>query len=155
MTTPDVFATGYTASAEAFLNAPSGQGDSPRLVVRTATVPDDSSVGTVIGLVPFNAGASIDYGSALTVADLDTSTNVTLNWGYIYDDNDSVTNVNDVDAFAAAATTAQAGGILRPTAVAGATFVATASGWVAVTIAGGATTTAGDITFNGTISYET
>lgn len=154
MTTPAVFATGED-SANSYFNAPAGQGDSPRLVVRTATIPDSSTVGTIIGLVPFNKGASVSYGSALAVADLDTGTDVTLNWGYHYADNDTVTNINDADAFAAAATTAQAGGVVRPTATAGSTFEATANGWVTVSIAGGSTTTAGDITFNGIISYET
>lgn len=152
MTTPDVYATGE--SANSFFTAPSGQGDGPRLVVRTATVPDASTTGTIIGMVPFNKGAILQYGSALAVDDLDTATDVTLDWGWIYSDNDTTTNINDTNGFAAAATTAQAGGILRPTATAGATFEATADGWIAVTTGGGSTTTAGDITFNGTISYQ-
>lgn len=152
MTTPDVFATGEGVNS--LFNVPSGQSDGPRLVVRTATVPDSSTVGTIIGLVPFQKGAILEYGSTLAIDDLDTATDVTLDWGFIYTDNDTVNNINDTNAFAAAATTAQAGGILRPTATAGATFVATADGWIAVTTAGGSTTTAGDITLNGTISYQ-
>lgn len=154
MTNPAIFATGED-STNSFFNAPAGQGDSPRLVVRTATIPDSTTAGTIIGLVPFNKGASLDYGASLAVADLDTATNVTLNWGYVYKDNDTVTNINDPDAFAAAATTAQAGGVLRPTATAGATFEATADGWITVSLAAGPTSQAGDITFNGVISYET
>ena len=120
MTNPDIFAAGED-STNSFFNVPSGQSDGPRVVVRTATVPDSTTAGTVIGLVPFQKGARVQYGSALAVADLDTATNVTLNWGYVYKDNDTTTNINDPDAFAAAATTAQAGGVLRPTATAGST----------------------------------
>ena len=150
MTTPDIFADGE--NEDSFFHAPSGQGDGPRSVVRTATIPSGTTAATVIGLVPFNKGAIVDYGSALAIADLDTATNVTLDWGFIYDDDTTFTN--DPDAFAAAVATAQTGGVIRPSENAGATFKADANGWVAVTTAGGSTDTDGDITFNGTISYQ-
>lgn len=150
MTTPDIFADGENENS--FLNAPSGQGDGPRLVVRTATVPSGTAIGKIIGMVPFNKGAILQYGSALAVDDLDTATNVELDWGFIYNDDASFTN--EQSAFAKSANTPQAGGVLRPTDAAGATFVAEADGFIAVTIVNGATTTTGDITFNGTISYQ-
>jgi len=153
MTTPDVFPSDQD-TVNPFLKAPSGPHDGPRVVVRTATVPDTSTTGTIVGLVPFRRGARLQYGSALAVDDLDTGTDVTLDWGFVYDANDTVTNINDTNAFAAAAATAQAGGVLRPTAVAGATFEATADGWITVTTGGVSTNNPGDITFNGTISYQ-
>ena len=106
----------------------------------------------VVGLVPFQKGAIVQYGSALAIADLDTGATVTLDWGFVYDDDTTYTN--DPNAFAAAVVTAQAGGVIRPSEVAGATFVAEADGWVAVTVAAGPTDTEGNITFNGTISYQ-
>ena len=150
MTTPDIFADGE--NEDSFFHAPSGQGDGPRSVVRTATVPASTAATTVIGLVPFNKGAIIDYGSALAVADLDTATTVTLDWGFIYDDDTTFTN--DPDAFADGDIAGQSAAVIRPDEIAGATFKAEADGWIAVTVATGPTTTEGDITFNGTISYQ-
>ena len=155
MTTPDIFATGYTASAEAFLNAPTGQGDSPRLVIRTAAVADSASVGTVYGLVPFNKGARVHYNGVIAHDQLDTATLMTVDVGYVYDDNDTVTNINDPDAFVDGSTGPRAAGVIEFNAPAGATFEATDDGWIVLTIAaGGSATQAGNITFNGMISYQ-
>lgn len=153
MTTPDVFANGED-SANSFLNAPSGQGDGPRLVIRTATVPDSSSVGTLIGLVPFQKGARVQYGSVVATAQLDTDTLISIDIGFVYDDNDTSANINDVDAFVDGSTTARAGGVMEFTNQVGTTFEATAQGWITATILGGPVTLADDLTFNGTISYQ-
>ena len=63
MTTPDIYANGEGVNS--FLNAPSGQGDGPRLVIRTAAVADSASVGTVYGMVPFNKGAEVHYNGVI------------------------------------------------------------------------------------------
>lgn len=153
MTTPIVLASPY-ADAELDVNlAPSGQGDGPRLVVRTATVSDDASAGTTYGLIPFQKGVSVDYGSKLITDDLDTASNVTWDLGYIYLDDDTATNINDTDAFISAQS-GQTAGVLGFDEVAGATWVATAPGWIIATLAAGPVTTAGTVTFNGTISYQ-
>ena len=148
MAAPAVIPSKYTDSPTAIRTAPSGQSDVPRLIRNTVTVPDSSSVGTVIGLIPFQKGFSMDMSATLAVADLDTGSSTTIDWGFTYIDVDTVANINDPNAFASGATTPQAGGILRPTATEGSTFVSAAKGWVTVTIAGGVTTTAGDITIN-------
>lgn len=153
MTTPIVLASPYT-DAELDVNiAPSGQGDGPRIVVRTAVVADNASAGTSYGLVPFQKGVSVDYGSKLITSDLDTATNVTWNFGYIYLDNDTTTNINDTDAFISAVS-GQSASVIGFDEGAGATFVATAPGWLIATLAAGPVTTVGTITFNGTISYQ-
>jgi len=153
MTSPTLFADGYSA-ADSFNLAPSGIGDGPRYVRRIATVPDSTSAGTTFGMFPFQKGARIAYSSKIITSDLDTDTAVTLNAGYIYSDNDTSTNINDTDAFIAAGTGASAG-VLSFTAVAGATFEATADGWMIVEIAAGTVSTAGTIEFDGLISYQT
>lgn len=150
MTTPDIYAQGEGVNS--LLNVPSGQSDGPRLVVRTATIPAGTAATTVIALVPFQKGGIVQYGSALAIDDLDSGATVTLDWGIVYDDDTTYTN--DPDAFAAAVTTAQTGGVIRPSEVAGSTFQAEADGWVTATVAAGPTDTEGDITFNGTISYQ-
>lgn len=150
MTTPDIYAQGEGVNS--LLNVPSGQSDGPRLVVRTATIPSGTAAASVIGLVPFQKGAIVQYGSALAFDDLDTGGTVVADWGFVYDDDTTFTN--DPDAFATGLITAQTAGVVRPSAVAGATFQAEADGWVAVTLTAGPTDTEGDITFNGTISYQ-
>lgn len=153
MTTPTILANGYS-NAETDVNlAPSGQGDGPRLVVRTAVVSDNATEGTTYGLIPFLKGASVDYGSKLITSDLDTTTNVTWNLGYVYLDNDTTTNINDTDAFISAVS-GQAASVISFDEVAGATWVATAPGWITATLAAGPVTTAGTVTFNGIISYQ-
>jgi len=98
MTTPDIFADGYSNSPDAFVNSPGGQGD-PSVPVR-ATVTTEAVIvsGSVIGMIPFNKGASLEMGTgALLAPDLDTSTNVTFTLGFVYDDDTTFTN--DPDAF--------------------------------------------------------
>ncbi len=154
MTTPDIFADGED-SANSFLNAPSGQGDGPRMVKRTATVADSASVGTVYGMIPFNKGAQFSYGGTTIIpTNLDTATLLTLDVGYIYNDNDTSSNINDDNAFVDNSTTGRAGGVIAFSAVAGKTFEATADGWLVVTTAGGSVTTAGTMTADAIISYQ-
>ena len=154
MTTPNIFANGYSNSDDAFLNAPSGQGLPSRPVRATATIAASSASGTVVGLIPFNKGASLEMGTiALLTADLDTGTDVTFTLGYVYDDN--VTYTNDADAFILSSTGFQAAAALvNGNGTGGFSFVAEADGWIAVTTGGGSTTTAGDITLEARVTYE-
>lgn len=153
MTTPTVLANGYYDAEQDVNLAPSGQGDGPRVVVRTAVVSDNATAGTTYGLVPFLKGMSVDYGSKLITSDLDTATNVTWSFGYTYLDNDTTTNINDTDAFISAVS-GQAENVIGFDEAEGATWVATAPGWLTATLAAGPVTTAGTVTFNGTITYQ-
>ena len=150
MTSPTIFATGYN-TADSYNIAPSGTHDGPRSIERSIAIPALTATDTIMGFFPFQKGMSVSYGSAIASDDLDSSTNVTLDVGYVYDD--STTYTDDVDAFIAASTVAQAGGVAYFNAKAGATFVAEADGWV-VLQNNAATTTTGTVTFNGTISYQ-
>jgi hypothetical protein len=153
MTTPDIFATGYSESASAFLNSPGGQGCPDVPVRATATIAAASASGTVVGLIPFNKGASLEMSGVFTTADLDTGTDVTFELGYVYDDNTTYTN--DPNAFIASNTglqSAAANVVFDGTG--GVTFEAEADGWIALTTGGGATTTEGTVYLNGRITYE-
>lgn len=153
MTTPNIFADGYTNSADAFLNSPSGQGLPDRPVRATVTVPASTTSGTVIGLIPFQKDASLELGGMLLTADLDTSTNVTFELGFVYDDNTTYTN--DPNAFITSSTALQStAALVSFNGTGGATFVAEADGWIAITTGGGSTTTAGVLVLNGNITYE-
>ena len=154
MTTPDIFADGYANSADAFLNAPGGQG-SPDVPVR-ATVTTAAIIvsGTVIGMIPFNKGASIEMGSGAVLApDLDTSTNVTFELGFIYDDDGTFTN--DPNAFILSSTAFQtAANFVAFDGTGGFTFDAEADGWIAITTGGASTTTSAETTLECRITYE-
>lgn len=154
MTNPDIFAAGED-STNSFLNSPSGQGDGPRLVVRTATVADSASVATVYGMIPFRKGAQFSYGATTVITTaIDTATLLTLDVGYVYKDNDTSSNINDPNAFVDGSTTGRAGGVIFFDQIAGKTFEATADGWLVITTADGSVTTAGTITASAMISYQ-
>ena len=154
MTTPDVFADSYSNSADAFLNAPGGQGQPDVPVRATVTTAAIITSGTVIGMIPFNKNASIEMGSgALLAPDLDTSTNVTFELGFVYDDDGTFTN--DPDAFILSSTAFQtAANFVAFNGTGGFTFVAEADGWIAITTGGASTTTSAQITLEARVTYE-
>lgn len=121
------------------------------------TVPATTASGTVIGMMKFQKGARIVSGF-MQSADLDTGTNVTINCGYQYVTGSSGTD-ND-DAFVAASTLPQAGGIISFPAASGATTStelttagAADDGYIVIKTGGGSTTTAGTVTVGITFSY--
>ena len=150
---PSIVPTGYSKTVADFTaRTKVDRSGALRLVTGTVSVPATTASTTIVGLVPFNKGAKISYGSRVYSADLDTSTNVTLDIGYTYYDSTLGTSV--ANAFVAASTTPQTGGMIEMTAVAGMTFTAAADGWMTATIGGGATTTTGSLTFNVGIAYD-
>lgn len=153
MTLPTVYPSGYDGTTEDFLKAPGGQGMPDVPIRATVTVPASTTSGTVIGLIPFNKGASLEMDGVLTTADLDTSTNVTFTMGFVYSDN--VTYTNDPDAFITTSTALQsAAANVVFNGTGGASFVAEADGWIAITTGGGSTTTEGTLYLNGCVTYE-
>src|SRR5574343_356257 len=94
----------------------------------TATMPASTATSTVVGLVPFNKGFRLAQGAThLHITDLDASTNVTFDIGYVYEDS---AYTSDADAFASALTTAQTGGLITFDEHAGLGWVAEANGWI-------------------------
>lgn len=119
-----------------------------------ATIPAATATSTDIGMIPFQEGFNL-VGLSIKSDDLDTSTNVTLDVGYIYD---SSTLSGDTDAFFNDIDIAQdAGSVVYPVAdglSVGTGFVAEGSGFIFIRIGGGATTTAGDITVQAIFTYD-
>jgi len=151
MTTPTLYPAGFSGTSNDYLRCKGDTGGGVTLVQTSVSVPASTSANTIIGLHPFRKGARLGYGSVLAVTDLDTGTNVTLNVGYVYDDN--ATYTNDDDAFVSGSTKPQTGGLIAMTETAGVSFVAEADGWfVAKNTA--ATTTTGTITANLNIAYD-
>lgn len=143
MTTPSILPVGYDGTYRDYLKTKVERDGSVRLQYTTVTVPAVTTTTTIVGLVPFNKGFRLSYGTKLYTADLDTSTNVTLDIGYVYKTGSTATD--DPDAFASAITTAQTGGLITFDEQAGLSFVAEDDGWIAVTVGGGSTVTSGAI----------
>lgn len=143
MTTPAVLPTGFDGTSTDYLKCKVDRDGCNRTQYTTVTVADAATVGTTYGLVPFNKGFRLTYGSQLYVSDLDTASTVTLNIGYSYKTGSTATD--DPDAFASAVTTAQSGGLITFDEHAGLSWVAEDDGWISVAIAAGPTTEAGTI----------
>lgn len=155
---PDLFARGYQTSGTAALAsnyriAPCGQGDGVRMVMRQADIPAASGNTQIVGLIPFNKGFTLGYGTVFAVDDLDTGTTVNISLGYIYNDTVANTTANQ-SAFLDSATTAQAGGLAKFLTTAGVPFVAAGDGWVTATFGTAVTGTTGTMTIQGNISYQ-
>lgn len=148
MTTPSILAD--TAG-----NAKVDRSGAVRSIKAAATVPASTAADTIVGMIRFNEGFSLDQ-LAVVSADLDTATNVTLDVGYVYDDDTTYTN--DPDAFFDGLDIAQdAGSRVWPVAdglLTGTGFTAEADGYIVVQTKGASTTTEGDITVKALFSYD-
>ena len=105
MTTfPDNVPTGYAGDYTDFLKVKRDTFGALRSQYTSIAVADSASAGTTYGLVPFQKGFRISYGSKFYTPDLDTTTNVTWNLGYMYEDTSSsgAGAASDADAFASA-----------------------------------------------------
>ena len=115
------------------------------------SVPSGSTSGTVIGLIPFRAGASLVRGAtSVHFANIGDGS-FTADIGYVYN---NVAFTDDPDAFAAADTSGRTGGYATLGATAGLTWVAEADGWIAVTTGGSSTDATANITAQVAITYD-
>lgn len=151
MTTPSIVPTGYAGDSSDYLKAKVDRSGAVRVISGSVAIPASTATDTIIGLAPFEAGMKLGYGSRVYVTDLDSSTNVTLDLGYVFSDNSTYTNV--LDAFVAASTAPQAGGMIEMTNSAGMTFSAGGNGWITAQV-NAATTTTGTIVFNLAVAYD-
>ncbi len=158
MTAPTLYPTSFGVNTSIaggnqtpFLRAPVLRDGGVYAIESQVAVPT-SVTGTIIGLVPFQAGARINYSSRIYTGDADTGSTVTYDVGYIYDD--STNNTNNTTAFNTASTVPQAGGFITPANSAGFQYITTGNGWVAITTGGGSTTTAVTISAEINLSYN-
>lgn len=147
---PDNVPTGYAGDDTDFLKVRRDTFGATRQVYESISVADSATAGTTYGLIPFQKGATVDYGSKLFTPDLDTASNVTWNLGYLYNDT-SLTS--DADAFISAGS-GQTAAVLSFDEEEGMSFVAEGDGWITAALAAGPVTTAGTIEFKGAIAYE-
>lgn len=120
-----------------------------------ATIPAAAAADTIVGMIRFQEGFSLDQ-LAVVSEDLDTAINVTLDVGYVYDDDTTYTN--DPDAFFDGLDIVQdAGSVVWPVAdglLTGTGFIAEADGYIVVQTKGAVTTTEGDVTVKALFSYD-
>lgn len=150
MTTPTIFSN---TAGNAYQAKHKAQGLLAERAV--ATIPAATGTGVNVGMIRFQKGFHL-LEFDIKTDDLDTGTNVTLNVGYIYDDNVTFTNVPA--AFLSASTIAQTGtSTVWPVAaglLTGIGFTAEAPGYIVVQTAGGATTTSGDVSLRAQFTYD-
>lgn len=151
MTTPtimsDVAAAGGTKGARV------DRSGAVRSQKGTAAVPSGAATGTIIGMIPFNKGMSLQHLAVLSAA---LGTSVTIDVGYVYTDN--VTFTDAPAALVSASTVAAAGGsVVWPIAaglLVGTGFVAQGDGYLTIRTGGATTTTAGSVVVNALLSYD-
>lgn len=153
MVLPTIVPTGFQDDATDFFQTKVDRGGGVRRAQGSVSIPASTATDTVIGLFPFNAGMSFSGlgGFNLYSADLDSSTNVTLDFGIAYQN--STEGTDDLDNITSASTAAQAGGFVAPDEIDWMTLVTTGNGWVTVQV-NAATTTTGALTFNIPFTYD-
>ncbi len=150
MALPTIVPVGFQGDYTDFFNTKVERDGSVRRSQGSVSVPSATATDTIIGLFPFNAGFSFAGTPVLYTADLDSSTNVTLDFGIAYQNTDQGTD--DLDAIASAVS-AQAAGFVAPDEIEWLTLVTTGNGWVTVQV-NAATTLTGSLTFNIPGTYD-
>lgn len=148
MTTPTILAdTAGTAKVD--------RSGAVRSIKAVAAIPDTTAANTIVGMIRFQAGFSLDQ-LAITSDDLDAGTDLLLDVGYVYDDDTTYTN--DPNAFFDGLDIAQdAGSVVWPIAdglLTGTGFVAEADGYITVQLTDNAAEADGDITVKALFSYD-
>lgn len=154
MTTPSVVSSKYAGTDADFLKCKVDRSGALRTERFTASVASGTASDAVIGLVPFQKGFRFNYASTIRVSDMDSDSDLTLDFGYVYDDNTTYTN--DGNAFASQVTTGQAGGFITFNAAEGLEWVAEANGWIVMVVGVGGTASASAAEVEGQIvgSYD-
>jgi len=154
MTAPTIYPAKYTGTDSDYLIAPGNRNGGLQLEPFSVSVASGTASSVVVGLQPFTKGCRFAHGAfAANLTDMDTDSDLTLDFGYVYDDN--VTYTDDPNAFATQITTGQAGGLVTLDEPLALSFLAEANGWfvMVVGVGGVAGTTpvvSGQIVF----SYE-
>lgn len=153
MALPTIVPTGFAGDYTDFLKTKVDRSGAVRRAQGSVSVPASTATDTIIGLFPFTAGMSFSGfgGYNLYTADLDSSTNVTLDVGVAYQN--TTEGTDDLDLITSASTAAQAGGFVAPDEIDWMTFVSTGNGWVTVQV-NAATTTTGSLTFDIPFTYD-
>lgn len=154
MTLPTIVPTGFAGDYTDFTKVKVDRSGAVRRTSGSVSIPASTATDTVIGLFPFTAGMSFAEltGYNLYSADIDSSTNVTLDVGVAYQNTSEGTD--NYTLITTASTVPQSGGYVPPSSgTAWQDYVTTGNGWVVAQV-NAATTTTGSLTFNYGIAYD-
>lgn len=152
MTTPTIVPAKYAGLAVPQLIAKIDRSGAQRFEAEIVSIPTGTTVGTIIGLIPFRAGAMFDYGSVVFTDALGAG--VTVSLGYIYTDN--VTFTNNLTAFTALTAATAAATLQVPNVPANVTWRAplNSDGWIVLVIGGATTGTTNNVSTQITLVYD-
>lgn len=157
LTLPTYVSTKYTAAAADFRNAKVDRSGAVRNQAFITNITAAAASDALIGLIPFQKGFRLAGLPHIVVSNLDTDSDLTLDFGYTY--YDSTLGTSDPDAFGTQITTGQAGGTITfdgITATTFTSFVAEADGWLTMTMGvGGSSYTTGIVAGNVSFCYDT
>lgn len=154
MSLPSIVPTGFAGDYTDFFKVKNDRSGAVRRTSGSVSIPASTATDTIIGLFPFVAGMSFAEltGYNLYCADLDSSTNVTLDVGVAYQSSGEGTD--NYTLITAASTVPQTGGYVPPSAgTSWQDYVTTGNGWVVAQV-NAATTTTGSLTFNYAFAYD-
>lgn len=152
LTIPTYVSTKYAGTAADFRNCKVDRSGALRSEAFVTNITAAAASDVLVGLIPFQKGARLVPGATtISVSDLDTDSDLTLDFGYTY--YDSTLGTSDPNAFATQVTTGQAGGVVTLDEAGASTsygWVAEADGWITMTMGTGGTSyttgvVAGDI----------
>ena len=142
LTLPTYVSSKYAGTAADFRAVKRDASGAVRCEEFTTSITAAAASDVLVGLVPFQKGARLAALPLVHVTDLDTDSDLTLDFGYTY--YDSTLGTSDPDAIASQVTTGQAGGIVTMDEHAIVNWIADADGWLTMTIGtGGSSYTTG------------
>ncbi len=158
LTLPTYVSTKYTGTAADFRLCKVDRSGALRSEPFITNITAAAASDVLVGLVPFQKGARfVARASNIAVSDLDTDSDLTLDFGYTY--YDSTLGTSDPDAFATQVTTGQAGGAVTLDELNATTltsWVAAADGWITMTVGvGGISYTTGVVRGEIVLCYDT
>ena len=151
-TLPSIVSSKYLGTVADFRATKMDRSGAQRNEYFTATIPISTLTGVYVGLVPFNKGWKLSYGSKFYIANVGDGS-FTFDLGYLY--YDSATGSSQDQAFGTAITTGQAGGLITFDENAGLSWTALGDGWIVLKTGGSTTDAAGVIEGQAVGSYDT
>jgi hypothetical protein len=168
-TLPRLVPSGYALDYTDFLRTKVDREGTPRLITGTVSVTSATSIGSYIGLAPFNKGAKLMVGaSQIYTPILDTGTGLTMSVGYLYNDSSSAgaNAASNSSAYSSSDSRGQTGGYISLTnstagstgaTLLGLTGTLQGDGWFVIQTGTGSTPTnqaAASISFQLAVAYD-
>lgn len=137
LTLPTYVASGFAGTAADFRNVKRDTSGAVRANRFSTAITAAAASDVLVGLVPFQKGARLAGMPILHVSDLDTDSDLTLDFGWTY--YDSTLGTSDPNGLCSAVTTGQTGGLVSIDEEEMIDWVAEADGWITMTIGTGGT----------------